>query len=91
MSSWSEWYTCSRFDDGVKYDTVCIGPFISAMDADAKTDKLVNRNTPLNTTLIPVCKFMPSFMKQKIVKYKVKNTFAKYERVSFYHEKFFDK
>ena len=93
MSSWSEWsnewYTCGRFDDGVKYDTVCIGPFLSAMDADEHTDKLANKFATAKTTLIPVCRFMPTVMKQKIVKYKVKNTFAKYERVSFYHEKFF--
>ena len=92
LSEWSnEWYTCGRFDDGVKYDTVCIGPFLSAMDADKHTDKLANKFATAKTTLIPVCKFMPSFIKQKIVKYKVNNTLAKYERVSFYHEKFFDK
>ena len=87
MSSWSEWYTCGRFDD----NTVCIGPFLSAMDADKHTDKLSNKFAKAKTTLIPVCRFMPTVMKQEIVKYKVKNAFAKYERVSFYHEKFFDK
>lgn len=93
MSLWNvnEWYTCGRYDAGTYYDTVCIGPFISAMDADAKTNQLANKNTQLNTILVPVCKFMPSFMKQKIVKNKVNKTLTKYERVSFYHEKFFDK
>ena len=86
MSSWSEWYTCGRFDDN---NTVCIGPFLTAMDADKHTDKLSNKFATAKTILVPVCQFMPTVVKQQIVKYKVKNTFTKYEQVSFYHEKFF--
>ncbi len=86
-----EWYTCARFDNNYNYDSVCIGPFISAMEADKHTDKLKGQTEPINTILIPVCKFMPTILKQKIVKYKLENGLKKYERVSFFHERYFDK
>ena len=71
MFNYYEWYHCATTN---KYNTVCVGPYENAMDADKE---LVDMKID-HSSLVPVCKFMPTFMKHMIVEYKIVKQFNKF-------------
>ncbi len=87
----SQWYSCVRYNHKHnKFDVVCMGPYNTAMEADNNT-KDVNPNSYESSRLIPVCSYVPLFMKEYIVKKKMLYEVIRNERFSFYEPKFFKK
>ena len=75
----SYWFVCFNPEDNSS-SVNCIGPFLSAFEADMYygIQKLPS-NT--NSTMISVCKYMPSFMKQYYVK---QQYYDKFHPFTFY-------
>lgn len=76
----NDWYTCGHYHyfdysngrgnhQNYLYRTICIGPFANI--EDAKNEISVIEPNVAKTTLVPVCKFVPDFMKQTILSRKV--------------------
>lgn len=85
-----EWYTCGRYTYyNNNYNTICIGPFANAKDADSETFKVEIYNAA--TTLVPVCKFMPNFMKRIVITHKVNKILMKSEHINIYPTTLYDK
>lgn len=87
----SDWYTCIRYNKKFnKFDIVCTGPFNTAMEADNNT-KNINQTTYESSRLIPVCSYVPLFMKEFIVKNKMLYEIINNEHFRFREPIFFKK
>ena len=76
----SDWYTCIKYNEKTYGWTIaCMGPYPTATEADNSTTN-IERSLYNSSRLIPVCSYMPAFMKDFIVKKKMLNELMREEK-----------
>jgi len=66
---------CVKKKDSI--DTFVCHKFNTFIEADKYFNNNYVNEDVINSTMIPICKFMPNFLEKKVIQYKVSNIFNK--------------
>jgi hypothetical protein len=68
---------CVKKNDSI--DTFVCHKFNTFIEADKYFNSNYSNKDVINSTMIPICKFMPIFLEKKIIQYKLSTIFNKIE------------